>query len=309
VRTLSLRIVMLAVSCLPRAWRLRAIRRLAALRYRRYFTGIRPQAANLRDRLGVTPLEAEAILRRSFELELLAIVDGVRMVSPQRRELGSVIEIEGLDRLEAALEQGKGAVLTTGHVDGLTVFFTALGIGGYRPSLIRLRAHARKGRISRWLYERYNRRLERHGCKNLWMEPGGVGIGIHALRALRRNEVVISPIDLTQSTDNAVVTFFGGSALLPRGMALLAKTADAPLLDFFVHRGDDGRLIAVVGQPFHVTEVDAAVQHSTSALEAEIRLHPADWTPWHVFDHWESLQAEGLPSPSPRDVERPIAGA
>jgi KDO2-lipid IV(A) lauroyltransferase len=307
VRTLSLRIVVLGVSFLPRGLRLRAIAWLAYVRYRRYHSGIRPQAANLRERLGVGPAEAEAVLRRSFELELLAIVDGIRMRSPRTEDLRAVIEIEGLERLESALVAGRGAVLTTGHVDGLTVFFVALGVRGCRPTLIRLRAHERKGRIARWLYERYNRRLERHGCANLWMEPGRSGAGLQALKALRRNEVVISPIDLTQSPDNAVVDFFGGPALLPRGMALLAKTADAPLLDVFVYREDDGRLIASVGPPHRVTDVDAAVQASASALEEQIRRHPADWRPWHVFDHWRSLQPEELVPP--RGVERPTAGA
>jgi lauroyl/myristoyl acyltransferase len=220
-----------------------------------------------------------------------------------------VIEIQGLQHLGEARATGRGAVLTTGHVDGLTVFFAALGTLGCGPTLIRLRAHNRKGIVARWLYERYNRRLERQGCTNLWMEPSGFGIGIDALRALRRNDLVISPIDLTQSSDNAVVTFFGRPALLPRGMALLAKAAGAPLIDFFVYRGADGRLVAAVGHAHLVTDIDAAVQESASALESYIRSHPSDWTPWHVFDQWPAVQPDRPGSPRSADDERPIAGA
>lgn len=307
MRTLSLRILMVVVAFLPVIWRRRAIQRLAALRYRRYFSGIRPQAANLSDRLGVPSDDAEAILRRSFELELYAIADGIRMESRPAAGAISMIEIQGLDRLDTALQAGAGAVLTTGHVDGLTVFFIALGRLGYRPSLIRLRAHDRKGLIARWLYERYNRRLERHGCDSLWMEPGGVGVGIQALRTLRRNHIVISPIDLTQSTDNAAVSFFGETAPFPRGMALLARSAGAPLFDVFVYRAADAGLVATIGPQHDVTDVDIAVQHSASALEEAIRVHPADWRPWHVFDQWRFSQDEMLSSP--HRFEPPIAGA
>ena len=315
MRVLSLRLVMLVVAYLPSALRRRAIRRLARLRYNRYQAGMRPQAANIRLRLGVSEQEAEHILQRWFELELLAIVDGVRSRSLDARKVRAVIEIRGIEHLDDALSRGRGAVLTTGHGTGLTLFFAALGALGYRPSLIRLKAHDRKGRLARWLYERYNRRLERHGCTNLWMEPSGFRVGVLALNALRRNELVISPVDVSQSGDDAEVTFLGGPALMPRGMAVLAKAANAPLLSFFVYRDTDGRQIAEIDAPVEVTEVDAAVQHSAKALERQILVHPADWSPWHVFDRWRNTSAERGPHDHPgrrprdRSPDAPIAGA
>jgi lauroyl/myristoyl acyltransferase len=109
-----------------------------------------------------------------------------------------------------------------------------------------------------------------------------------ALDALRRGELVISPIDLSQSRDNAVVDFFGCPATFPRGLAALAKANHAPLIDLFIYRADGDGLVVEVGEPFIVNDIDAAVQHSASRLEEQIRRHPADWPAWHMFDVWDA---------------------
>ena len=291
MKTLSLRLLLLLVSAMPRRARGRAIRWLARLRYRRYYNGNRPQAANLRDRLSISAEDAERLLRRWYELELLGILDGNRLRSLTAEKVGALIDVRGLDRLDRTLEGGRGAVLTTGHEDGLTLFFAALGVLGYRPNLLRVRTREHKRRLARWWYERYNRRLDGCGCTTLWMEPSGFGVGVKALNALRRNEVVASPVDLSQSDDNAVVEFLGVPAFFPRGLALLAQAADAPLVDFFVYRDTGDRLVAEIGEPYTVTDVDTAVQHSAARLEEHTRRHPADWSPWHVFDQWRTLTA------------------
>jgi lauroyl/myristoyl acyltransferase len=175
-----------------------------------------------------------------------------------------------------------------------------------------LRTRQQKRRLARWWYERYNRQLERCGCATLWMEPSGFGVGVKALNALRRNEVVASPIDLSHSKDNAIVDFLGVPAPFPRGLATLAKASGAPLVSFFVHRDTGGRLVAEIDEPFFVTDVDAAVQQSATRLEQHVRRHPADWSPWHVFDQWHTLRAPGAPSlaepasPAAVDASAPI---
>jgi lauroyl/myristoyl acyltransferase len=266
--------------------------RLASRRYRRYYEGTRPQAANIRERLNVTRDAAEAILLRSYELELLAIADGTRSDRLTGAGAERLIEVSGGEHLAAALAGGRGAVVTAGHCEGLLVVLACLGVLGQPLNVVRLRAGHVKGRLARWAYDRRNRRLEEQGCRFLWMEPGekGFGVGVRALNALRRNEIVLSPVDLTQSGDNAVVEFLGGRALFPRGLPLLARTAGAPLLDLFVYRGGAGRLVAEIGPALEVSDVDAGVQHAASRLEQQVRLHPADWSPWHSFDAWRGLE-------------------
>jgi len=298
MKTLSLRLVLFLVSALPRRARERAIRWLAWLRYRRYYTGNRPQAANLRDRLSISPEDAERILQRWYELELLGILDGNRLRSLTAGKVGALVDFRGLDRLDRTLEGGRGAVLTTGHEDGLTLFFAALGVLGYRPNLLRVRTREHKRRLARWWYERYNRQLDGCGCTTLWMEPGSFAVGVKALNALRRNEIVASPVDLSQSDDNTVVEFLGVPATFPRGLALLAQAAGAPLVDFFVHRDAGDRLVAEIGEPYSVTDVDTAVQHSAARLEEYVRRHPADWSPWHVFDEWRTLRTPAASPPA-----------
>jgi len=295
VRTLALRLLVLLIAALPARPRSWAIRRLAWLRYRRFHSGTRPKAANIVERLAVTPAEAEQVLLRFYELGLLDLMDGWRMRSMTAETVDELVELRNLDHLDAALEDGQGAVISAGHVIGMHTFLVALGILGYAPHAIRLRSTGSKRRIARRIHHRSNVRLARLCVTMLWMEPGAFGVGGQALRALGRNAVVFSPLDVSKSKDNAVVDFFGSPAEFPRGLALLARNADAPLLDVFVYRSTDGRLVAEIGEPYRVDDVDAAVQHSAARLEEQVRLHPADWQPWHMFDVWR-----GLPEPAAR---------
>jgi len=289
VRTLSLRLLVLLISALParpQAW---AIGRLARLRYRWFHSGTRPKAASIVDRLAVSPEEAEQVLLRFYELGLLDLLDGWRTRNVTAETIGDIVELRNLDRLDAALDRGRGAVISTGHVTGMHTFLIALGVLGYAPHPIRLRSAERKRRLARRIHQRSNRRLERLGVSILWMEPGAFGVGVQALRALGRNAVLFSPIDVSKSQDNVVVEFFGTPAEFPRGLALLAKTADAPLIDVFVFRSEAGRLVAEIGEPYSVVDGDDAVQHSARRLEEQVRQHPADWQPWHMFDVWRRL--------------------
>ena len=289
VRTLSLRLLLLVVKYLPPAPRAAAVRRLAAARYRRYYHGTRPQAANMTARLAVPPPEAEQLLLRSFELDLWNVLDGARLGSLTPANVPALIDLHGLEHLDAALAGGRGAVLSGGHVAGMDVFFAVLGVLGYPTNMIRLDVSGTKGRLARWAHRRHIARLERQGSKTLWMAPGSFAVAVHALNALRRGELIVSPIDLAQSSDNATVEFLGASAPFPRGLAKIARAAEAPLLDFFVHRGADNRLVGEIGEPYVVTDIDAAVQHSAARLAEHIRAHPADWGPWHVFTEWSKL--------------------
>jgi KDO2-lipid IV(A) lauroyltransferase len=292
VRTLTLRLALLLVAVLPARLQATAIQRLARLRYRRYYAGTRPQAANIAERLRVSPDDAERVLLRSFELELLDLMDGWRMRAITTETATEFVELRNVDRLDAALTHGRGALLSTGHVTGLHTFFVVLGVLGYDPHPIRLRTAEYKGGIARRVHDRSNRRLERLGVTTLWMQPDAFDVGVHALRALKRNAVVCSPVDLTQSQDNAVVEFFGTAAEFPRGLALLAQAADAPLIDVFVYREPSGRLVAEIGEPRAVVDVDDAVRQSADRLEEQVRRHPADWQPWHVFDVWRDRNLE-----------------
>jgi|SRR5579864_1639539 len=286
MRRLSLRLLLAAFSLLPPRSRRLAVRILADIRYRLYYRGIRPLARNIRHYLDVPAQEAEDILRRSFELHLLGILDGKRLGSLNADRTASLIEFRGLDRLDQALADGQGLVAATAHTEGLFTAFAGLAALGYRPNPIRIGETRRQdGRLARWLGRRMDRRFERIGCRWLWMEAGsGFGVGVLALNALRRGELVLSPVDLSQTDDNAVVAFFGARVPFPRGLATLARASRAPLVNLFVYRAGSGRLTAEFGEPFEVRDVDAAVQRTATELEAAIRRHPADWCPWHLFD-------------------------
>ena len=156
--------------------------------------------------------------------------------------------------------------------------------GSGRPNLGTF-AHARPEERDRALVDdRSNHRLERAGCSFLWMEAGGFGVAVKAWNALRRGEVVVSPVDQSQSQDNAVVEFFGAPAAFPRGLAVLAKTSGAPLVDYFVYREAKRAPGCRARRAFHGDRRRRCGSGNNVRLERSIRADPTDWSSWHVFD-------------------------
>ena len=100
-------------------------------------------------------------------------------------------------------------------------------------------------------------------------------------RVLRRREIVVLLVDWGYRPDGIPVRFFGAWTRLPAGPAVLAAKTGATILPFWVIRSE-GRHTTEVGQRITVAsmepaELARATQEIAAALEAGIRLAPAQW--------------------------------
>jgi KDO2-lipid IV(A) lauroyltransferase len=263
----------------------------------RYRAGKRSEIVrNLRLIFGneLGPDEAEHLARDFFRFRACHVIDVMRLRG-RARALGKLVEIRGREHLDAALAEGKGAILCSAHFGALDSAFSLLHASGFPLTSI--------GRFH-WKYTPGLTPVERRFCDLVWARrvlrhrqrpniepwPGRVQVAVQAASALRANEVVTicsdaAPLD-AERTRTIEVPLLGRQARLLPGVVTLARLTGAPVLMAFVYRSADYRhqlLDISPPVPLH-GETANAFGRCVAAMDAAIRTSPAQWIFWHSTD-------------------------
>ena len=259
-------------------------------------------ARNLRLVLGdeLSPAAAQRVTREWFRLSSCGAVDVMRLrrgTQPLRR----LVEIRGREHLEAALAEGKGALVCTGHFHSHDSGFSVLHASGFPVTTIGRRGYNYDAGISsaeRWLWELYVRPMRRYRQRpTIEPWPGRPQVAVLAAAALRANEVVRVTIDappLDSDRARAVeVPFLGRRAGLLPGAVALAQVTGAPLLIGIAHRAADYRhQVLEISAPVPVDgDIKTVFERCAAEVSAAIRRSPASWAFWPETD---DLAAMGL---------------
>jgi KDO2-lipid IV(A) lauroyltransferase len=189
-------------------------------------------------------------------------------------QISSLTEIEGMDRLYAALEEGQGAIVVTAHlgnVDMMVQLPLAHGI-----PISGAAARIRPERLFQ-----YTRKLRQsHGLRLIPSDGPMIGL----FRALRRGEVIALPCDRAVGDNVRLVEFFDGMARLPDGPVRVALRTGAPLIPAFVHRLPDDSFRVEVEPPLELPDsgeieqdVAAGMEMVVDVMERHITRHPEQW--------------------------------
>jgi lauroyl/myristoyl acyltransferase len=257
----------------------------------------------------LSPDQAELLTRDIFRIRTCEIIDLMRLRG-RARSLDKLIEIRGREHLDAALAEGKGAILCSTHSGSYMCAFSLLHLSGipvttigrwwwrYPPGEISV-----VGRMWEWVYAR---RVLRHRQRpNIEPWPGRTQVAVQAAAALRANEVVTissdaPPLDAERAR-TIEVPFLGRKASLLPGLVPLARLTGAPVLMAFVYRTADYRHQVLEISPSVPMDGDTATVfgHCVAAMDAAIRAHPAEWDFWFEPDDVVRL---GLLLDAPRPV-------
>jgi len=276
---------------------------------------------NLRQVLGdeLGPEEAEGLAREHFRMTSCKVIDVMRLRG-QARSLRKLVEIRGREHLDAALAEGKGAILCGAHFGSDSSAFCLLHASGFPLTAIgRWNWKYAPGMSSaeRWFWDLvYARRLLRHRQRpNIEPWPGRVQVGVQAAAALRDNEVVTicsdaEPLDADRA--RAVeVPLLGRQARLLPGVVTLARLTGAPVLMAFVYRSADYRhQVLEISPPVPVQgEMATAFGRCVAAIDAAIRRSPAHWFYWLQTDDLVSLGLlPAAPPAGPAATPEPAVG-
>jgi lauroyl/myristoyl acyltransferase len=273
---------------------------------------------NLRQVLGdeLSTREAKGLAREFFRMISCEFIDVVRLRG-RARSLGKLVEIHGREHLDAALADGRGAILCSAHFGSCNSAFSLLHASGYPVTSIgRLPSNqtSEMSSTERWLREfAYNKRLKRHRQRPaIEPLPGRFQVAAQAAVVLRANEVLTISSDATPlDADRARavgVTLLGRQARLLPGVVTLAGLTGAPVLMVFMHRRADYRhQVLEISAPVPMEGgTETAFGRCVAAMDTAIRANPAQWVFWANTDDLAGLGL--LPAaPSAAAIPRPYA--
>ena len=210
------------------------------------------------------------------------------------RNLGELLEIDGLSRLEAARGHGRGVVIPIGHFGPTQLPLAALGVLGFPMVQIGNLSAAGLSFVGRRVAYRLRARYESRIPARI--VPPGPGTR-QAVAHLRAGGVVMTTADDGPGQPpfgrHAAFDFPGGPLSLPLGPARLALATGAVLLPAFLEAGQDAPYRLVFAAPLPPpagAERDAAALAMTGAWAAAYAARVARAPGW-----WHGLEAHLFP--------------
>jgi lauroyl/myristoyl acyltransferase len=237
----------------------------------------------------LSPAERACVARDFFRLRSCEAVDLMRLVG-RGRALARLVEIRGLEHIEAALAAGKGAILCSAHFGSFDSSFSLIGACGFPITVIGRwpsKADSNRSSIELFFSRLIHRRLLTRHRRRPNIEPRGqLGIAVQAATILRHNELIaicLDPPVLDADRARAVpMDFLNGQALLLQGATTIAQLTGAPVLMMFLRRTADWRHQALEISPPISMDGDAvtAFGRCLAVVETAIRQNLAHWFFW-----------------------------
>ena len=247
--------------------------------FMRRMRGRRAMVARHLQRVHGPQLQGRALdheVRRTFDSYARYWLEVFRIPSMSHAEIAAKMSYEGLDRVDAALAEGRGVIIVTPHLGAWDFGGAWLGVhGGYRMTMVAEPVEPPE------LFEWFSAQRRELG---LTVVPLGPSSGSAVLRALHANDLVALICDRDIGGSGVEVEFFGERTKLPAGPATLAIRTGAPILPVAVYYEGRDSHHAVVRPPVPVEragrlrdDVGRVTQLIAGELEVLIRRAPEQW--------------------------------
>jgi KDO2-lipid IV(A) lauroyltransferase len=203
---------------------------------------------------------------------------------PVDEALAQFASIEGLAPFDAALAEGRGAILLTAHAGNYE-------LGGILLRSRNLKVHAVYKPDHFAAVERLREGMRAQGGV-VGIPVDGVGFStLPLVKLLREGALVGMQGDRDFSLNGIAMPFFGREVPFPRGPWELAAMTGAPIITSFFYTDEERRFHAHFGKPIHVlggrgermTAIEAGMRSYVADLEALIRRHPSQWYCFYPF--------------------------
>lgn len=207
-------------------------------------------------------------------------VEAFRAADISDGDIAARVTTSGMDRLDAVLDEGHGAIVLLAHHGSWDVAARWAEAHGYHLAVV---AEVVRPRA---LFARFVRLREAMGLEVVPLLPrsglGGKGIAPRLAQVLDDNHLVGLLTDRDLSGTAPTVNFFGAPCHVPVGAAVLAKRTRAPVVPITMLQRPGRRWHLQVLEPRRLHELDLHAAHAEIArgLEELIRLDP---TQWHAF--------------------------
>ena len=212
-------------------------------------------------------------LARSFYRNLgMTLMEFLSFPRLKQADFLDLVEIEGLDKLRKIVDEGRGALLVSGHFGNWELMGARVAAEGHKVSfIVKEQTNARVDRIQNDI---------RHRAGIGTIRSGGASIK-EMVRALRRKELIGLVGDQDAGPEGYFTEFLGRQASVFRGTAYFAWKLKVPIITGFIYRQPDGRHKLIVDEPFGVepdwdeeTAIARLTETHTRRLDAAVRKAP-----------------------------------
>ena len=225
--------------------------------------------------LDVSESEARKLVRASFVNLARNMLDILYMPNLNEKNLSQFVTIEHLERMRAALDEGHGVVVLTGHVGTWEWLSAAFSLNNMPVTAIaKLQPNAEYSRALDDLRATIHVEIFNRGTNELRA----------AGRALKDGKILGFLADQDAGPGGAFINFLGKTASTPMGPAVFSRRFNAPVVPAFIIRQPNGRHLVKIGEPMHFedtgdTDADLLrfTERMTKILEQVIRENPTQW--------------------------------
>lgn len=254
----------------------------------------------------LNPGERARVARDFFRMRSCQPIDVMRLFG-RGHALMRLVEIRGLEHIEAAMAAGKGAIIVSAHFGSFGPAFSLLGAHGFPITAIgrypsKSRPILKRSALERFFFRQLIQKLVERHRRRPTIEPmaGRLDMAVQAATILRQNELIAVCIDsaIAREEERAravQVNFLNGKALLLPGAITIAQLTGTPVLMAFMRRSPDWRhQVLEISPPISLEGgTMTAFERCLSVAEAAIRQHPAHWHSWNFFSlFWLGLLSE-----------------
>ncbi len=203
---------------------------------------------------------------------------------PPEAAMANVASLDGMERLDAALAEGKGVILLTAHAGNYE-------LGGLLLRSRDLAVHAVYKPDRFQAVEDLRTRLrEASGVVGIPISEGGFST-LPLVKVLREGKLVGMQGDRDFSLNGLPIPFCGREAYFPRGPWELAAMTGAPILSTFFFLDSEHRFHARFGELIRVSGVrgermaaiEAGMRAYAADLESLVREDPSQWYCFYPF--------------------------
>ena len=188
------------------------------------------------------------------------------------------------DVLATVLQEGRGAVVVTGHIGNWDIAAKTLRDYGRPINLVMARE------VNFTTHEFVRTARERAGVRVIYADSS-VFSSLNMIRALRSNEIVALQLDRSEYAGSTrLVPFFGVPARFPSGPFALARLSGAPLVPIFIPRLASRHYAVRVHGPFRLPReardaraLAKVMREVVQVFESVVREFPSQWFQFSPF--------------------------
>lgn len=190
--------------------------------------------------------ERRRIAARSARNFARTITEFVRLDGPDRHSIGQLVDLEGAERIEEAMEEGRGCLVLTAHLGAWVMYFAALSERGIPISLLVGKQHNR----------RVDAFIQSMPGDEVTLIPKGRSAVKRILQALEQGRCIVMVADQHAGPGGIVSPFLGREAsTLSLPGAFVARNR-VPVFTMAGRREAEGRHVAEI-EPLRFAESDS----------------------------------------------------